>query len=394
MKPKLITLRIAFVWLTLAFASAEAAEIVLQERVASPGSIVRLGDVARVLTDDVSERQRLERLPLMPSPPPGTSQHLRIQSLRDLLQAQGESLSAHRFSGAAQVLIADRGPLTSETTRRVAEPVNEDEPTAAVSARPRREESTGFRTRPKQSVWTRPIAVRLRQSMTRSIATAVDSWLVNLGQQASRFERGEITVPDQTYNALAELRGDRYVVERVISEGPLQQGEVRLLISPAEGGSIRDTEVTVQLLEKRLAVVAKAPMQRGDLITASRVELQHVPQDSLVPGSFDDLEQVLGLEASRAIRPGDLLTKKNSMGQVLVQRGQTVEVYSGGGGVSVMIQAIARGEGRAGDLILVEAFDRSEKFQARVVGRGRLAVSASLGGGPLAGADFERGIQR
>src|SRR3954462_961985 len=62
-----------------------AVDIKLRERVALRGSVIRLGDVADVVTADRQQARQLSSLPLMPAPAPGTERYLRAREIQDML---------------------------------------------------------------------------------------------------------------------------------------------------------------------------------------------------------------------------------------------------------------------------------------------------------------------
>lgn len=353
-----------------------AAEIALRAVIAAPGSIVRLGDVADIADPSEGERQRLAAMPLMPSPPPGQTRYLRVQSIRDLLQAQGESLTLHRFAGPQQVEIGPAGESKASVAVVPARKAPTKPTHASIGFRPRRSavQTAG-------GVWSRPLTRTGRHAIEKGLETALEEWVRVEGRAAEQLEWGEVILPDTTFRALQELATTDYELQRD-SAGDLTPGTHRFRVLPLLNGSLQELFVDVEFSERQLAVVATAPLRRGELLTAARVELRRLPRGKTAEGAFEQVEEVLGLEASRSLREGEPLTHDNCIGPVLVRRGEAVTVFSGGGGVTVRVQAIARAEGRAGDLVEVEAFDRSERFDARVVGRGRLAVVSAFAAGP------------
>src|SRR5262245_20399537 len=92
-----------------------AIEVKLRERVAARGSVIRVGDVAEIVTPARHQARQLVALPHMPTPAPGTEQFLRTREIQDMLSAQGVDLALLHFGGAGQVTIAaaDAPPTTS-----------------------------------------------------------------------------------------------------------------------------------------------------------------------------------------------------------------------------------------------------------------------------------------
>src|SRR5690349_18237383 len=83
-----------------------AIDVKLRERVAPRGSVIRVGDVAEIVSADRQQARQLAALPLMPAPAPGTEQFLRVREIEDMLSAQGVDLALLHFGGAGQVTIS------------------------------------------------------------------------------------------------------------------------------------------------------------------------------------------------------------------------------------------------------------------------------------------------
>ena len=82
------------------------------------GTVVRLGDVAKVKADDKQEAERLAAIPLMPAPAPGRRRFLRMREVQDLLAAHGEDMSRSNFRGELVVEIAAAGAPHCRVDRR------------------------------------------------------------------------------------------------------------------------------------------------------------------------------------------------------------------------------------------------------------------------------------
>ena len=100
--------RLLIVTLVLAFdvLPVGAADVVIQKVVALEGTVVRLGDVAKIKSDDKHEAARLESLPLMPSPGVGRRRFVRMREVQDLVAATGENMESLNFRGELVVEVA------------------------------------------------------------------------------------------------------------------------------------------------------------------------------------------------------------------------------------------------------------------------------------------------
>jgi flagella basal body P-ring formation protein FlgA len=74
-----------------------------------------------------------------------------------------------------------------------------------------------------------------------------------------------------------------------------------------------------------------------------------------------------------------VITDGNSLPPLMVARGELVTVSAGRGAIHVRTRAKAMQPGRYGEFIEVESLDSQERYAARVVGRGSLAVFSAGG---------------
>ncbi|TWT42687.1 flagellar basal body P-ring formation chaperone FlgA [Botrimarina hoheduenensis] len=354
-----------------------AADIVFRDVARPLASIVRLGDIAQIETNDATERERLRLLPLMPIPSPGESLHVRAQATRELLQASGEALSAHRFQGA--IVTQVYGPAAPAQPFAVeARPTEAGQwrptPRSTTASRP----ATGFRPAAqasKQKTSGSPVRVSPRERRERYAAmlTAVNQVATAAGVPPTvRAESIDTTgLPDQM---LLDLAGAQPTLPAADSIGP----DVPVAVTFRTANAAATLPVTFR--EVRLVIYTLSSVPRGGLLTAANVVL--LPEDASVrpapADAFTALDQVVGLEAQRSLRADEPLSPNNCVGPLLVRRGEPVTVSSGVVGITVSVRGIARNDGRKGDFVAVEIEDR-QRLDARVVGPGRLAI---LGAGP------------
>jgi len=312
-------------------------------------------------------------------------------AIRDMLKAQGVSPERQRFRGAYHVLI---------TTSGVADPIPAAPaaPLAAAAAPRGSQPTTAFRVRraPTRDRWT---ASRARRPLvnSRAVEAAVAERLQAILDQATeRDPAGErmlvrrVTVSATTARTLGVYDPSEYGV-RFIGGGDPRPGENPALVWPLDRGEDDAMHVAAELVVQPMRVVATRPTPRGALIVRSAVRLEPAPLEEIDRPSavgYASLDEAIGTEASRSIRPGDVLSALNTAPPVIVRKGEEVEVFAGGGGVSVRLIAVAQRDGRMGEMVEVEAYDGEETFSARVVGDRRLAV---LGAGATAGGLIRSG---
>jgi flagella basal body P-ring formation protein FlgA len=95
--------------LALAACPAPAADAATQIRLRSqarcPSAVVRLGDVAEILSDDAHVAELLAEIPLRPAPAAGATQTVSRQEVRQLLLLSGVAPAALDLTGSDQVTL-------------------------------------------------------------------------------------------------------------------------------------------------------------------------------------------------------------------------------------------------------------------------------------------------
>ncbi|NKN33182.1 flagellar basal body P-ring formation chaperone FlgA [Marichromatium bheemlicum] len=102
----------------------------------------------------------------------------------------------------------------------------------------------------------------------------------------------------------------------------------------------------------QVLVVAR-PITRQQRLQAKDLRRERQALSSLSGGYFKELDAVIGMEARRALTPGQVLTSAHVAPRKLVERGQLVTIYSGSGGLMVRMSGEALEDGTAGQRIRV-----------------------------------------
>jgi flagella basal body P-ring formation protein FlgA len=339
-------------------ASLAAETVELRERVSMSGSVVRLGDVAEIVSADRVRVRQLAALPLMPAPSPGTERFLRRREVEDLLAAHGQNLRGLRIEGAEQVAISGPG-IESRGASEIRVP-------AAASTEPMNLHAAilAGQTGRSQSHQLDEATIRAYQSQLQH---AIENYLISQTGKAGPWEVAVSAAPAQ----LAQLRGATSPVECQGGREPWT-GRQRFTISFTTAQGIVQFPVHAQVSGGPLAVVvAVRPIARGAMITAADVELQSladVPAASSRRAPVASVEELLGMEARQAIQAGQVIYSDHVQAPILVKRGELIAVVSQGGGIRVRTTARARQDGAKGELVQVETEDTGERFDARVSG--------------------------
>jgi len=124
----------------------------------------------------------------------------------------------------------------------------------------------------------------------------------------------------------------------------------------------------------QLLPVLSSTLQRGDLLGKNDIVLENrrITQD--FGGIITKTEDLIGMEARRNLNAGTPLRFADLLSPVLVERGQTVSIISGGGALRVSMQGKALGSGSAGDRVLVANLTSGTRIEGVVAPDGSVVV--------------------
>lgn len=361
--------------------SSVAAEIRLREHAAPIGNIVRLGDVADLSGFASRDEWQWKLAELVPAPALSSQRMLTAGEVADLLARGGYDLTGVSIAGT-QVAISWQA-----TTTPIAQSATPATPTTAPTS--------GFRSLGAATAPTRRPVVFL----TTEQRTAIDEHLRDIvtryvEDQSGKIGLIEITTDMPTSDAEKLMQATS---ELTVTGGHAPwQGPQRLGLSmDTNRGTLHlPLQVTIRDLTP-VAVVVRAAA-RGELLTASHVSFEPAPAGSRLPASVEpvtSVEQMVGREASRNLRVGEVLTTNICLPPMMVRRGQLVSVQAGGGGIRIARQATARADGRQGEVVELEIAGSKERLAARVIAPGQLAIVSAIA--PAAPpATFDRTVQQ
>ena len=120
--------------------------------------------------------------------------------------------------------------------------------------------------------------------------------------------------------------------------------------------------------------VLQNSIQRGDLIGNGDIALEkrRISQD--FGGIITDPADLVGLEARRNLAAGSPLRHSDVVSPVLIERGQTVSIVSGGGGLRVSMQGKALASGSVGDRVLVANLNSGKRVEGVVAPDGSVTI--------------------
>jgi flagella basal body P-ring formation protein FlgA len=320
----------------LANCGSQAAEIRFRQQAECEGPVVRLADVADIITADEAERGALQAVELFAAT--GKRQVLRSRDVQDRLTAAGIKTHLHQFRGAAAIQVLPCGEGDSISRAPVSKTAMNLARTAAADA----------------------IAAYLRDSVD-----AAEDWAV------------EIALTSDQARAIASNRRNLDVSGGQAPWTGPQRFTLRL--PEAAGGSVLVIAADVKRAPR--LVVATNAIARGQRIRAEDLEYARGKAGTPQRGAFVSIEEVAGKEAARSISAGQVVDEHSLRAALLVKRGDVVDLFARAGGVQIRTKARARDEGSHGDLVNIELLSDRRALLARVCGIQEvevLAVSASI----------------
>ena len=311
---------------------AAAAEFHLRPQSRPDSSVVRLGDVADVLSSNPAETESLCATELFPAPAGIYKRTVTARQIQDALVLRGINLGNHQFSGASQVEI-----------QRPAE---------------------------KAAAKTRLTSIQAKQS-----SSAVRAAILNyIEKQSSTAEPWEVTfelTDDQAATVLA-TKAPLQVAGGIAPWVGLQQFD--LMVRAGEQQSM--FTVAAQVTLPTSVVVAMRPIAVGQTISPADVQLQQSQGIRATETTCQRLEDVLGQQATRPIAAGALIETSVLRSPLLVRRGDLVVVIARSAGVQVTTRGKSREDGSHGELVEIEPLGSKGKFVARVSGSQQVEIYA------------------
>lgn len=321
------------VFAVLCASLVDAAEIRFRSQSHCDGRVIRLGDVADIISVDRREREALKEIELGPA---GLArQTVYAREVQDRLVEQGIKLVQHEFSGAAAIQLSPNAEARATAERQ---PISKSAANLARTA-----------------------AAEAIIAHLKNAADAEEHWAVEVDLTAEQLR----LVSSERARLSASGGRDPWV-------GPQS---FTLAMPRANGG--QSFTVAADVKRAPRAVVAINAIARGERIRPGDVALEPVKPGSPQRITFESLDEVIGKEAARTIAAGQTLDNQLVRSPLLVKRGDVVDVFARAGGVQVSTKARAREEGSHGDLINVELLKDRRPLIARVCGIQEVEILAA-----------------
>jgi flagellar basal body P-ring formation protein FlgA len=150
-----------------------------------------------------------------------------------------------------------------------------------------------------------------------------------------------------------ENDGDVAVQVRRLSSRPLR-GPTVMKVAVLVGGRIqKEMSITADIRHFEQVLVADIGLRRGEELTTEAVVLAERDITKSRDDFFIDPTELEGLRMRRAIRPGNLLTKRHVEPVPVVQRGDEITLIAGSAHLQISLPGEAMQDGGIGERIRV-----------------------------------------
>ncbi len=125
--------------------------------------------------------------------------------------------------------------------------------------------------------------------------------------------------------------------------------------------------VSVRVRTFDTVFVAAENLYRNKEIQQENLNPQRIETTTLHNDVVTTVDSIIGKRVNRVVTEGTILRKSMLEEAPVIERGDAVTLTVTGGSVTVSTQAIARQDGRIGDIIAVQRSGTHDRFRARVI---------------------------
>ena len=123
-----------------------------------------------------------------------------------------------------------------------------------------------------------------------------------------------------------------------------------------------------------LPVLATA-LARGDIVSAKDIKIQNRQMAGETTGVATEIADIVGKQAIRSMAAGDEFRFSDLKDPVIVDRGQQVDIVSGGYGLRVSMQGKSLSSGAVGDRVFVANLKTGKRIEGVVASDGTVVVN-------------------
>jgi flagella basal body P-ring formation protein FlgA len=197
-----------------------------------------------------------------------------------------------------------------------------------------------------------------------------------LRERAGSIESKVSILPTTPLKDLSLPTGEVSISVRSISKDPLR-GWFRAILR-VDGEVVEEVPIFAKVKVEKEVVVAVKPIGAGERISADKVTVKRMMIGPEEGDALGKVEDVLGKICSRSIAKGSPIRRSSLRLPVIVRRGDLVKIVARYGLIRITARGKAVENGRLGDLIEVENLNSKRRIHAEVVSPG--VVMVNLGG--------------
>lgn len=133
--------------------------------------------------------------------------------------------------------------------------------------------------------------------------------------------------------------------------------------------------VPVKAMLTQKMLVSNTTITRGELITADKIRLIEQEIKNRDSKYFVDLDNILGKEARRTIRPNRVINSSMLQEALMIHKKESVLIYAKNSNIRISMKGTALKNGRYNEMIKVRNNSSNKIIDAIVVDRGVVAVN-------------------
>ena len=131
----------------------------------------------------------------------------------------------------------------------------------------------------------------------------------------------------------------------------------------------RHTLQSSDIEQSKHVVISATNIVRGQVITGDMVERTLRPQNQIGAQTLSNLDEAIGLEATRTIRAGTTITLADLMAADLVRKGENVTLTVERGALTITVDTIAMEDGKMGEQVELTNAESGKVIRGIVIGR-------------------------
>jgi len=210
-------------------------------------------------------------------------------------------------------------------------------------------------------------AAAVRILSQEEIHRAVEAF-VQAGLKGELEADGRIEVRTRwQHDITLEAEGDVAVQVRRLSSRPLRGPTVMRVAVLVAGRSQKEMSITADIRHFGQVLVADQGMRRGEELLPEAVVLAERDITRNKDGFFIDPTELEGQRMRRAIRPGNVLTRRHVEPVPVVQRGDEITLLAGSQHLQISLKGEAMQDGGLGERIRVRNADSGKVLYGEVV---------------------------